>query len=91
MKLLFKDQVIGTISEISHEGYWNYGAFEKNEDYSNFAAFFDDLISEEGFDEKKYDKDYLDDENWFILLSDEKKGICIPAIYDDGEISFRYR
>ena len=39
MKLLFKDQVIGTISEISHEGYWNYGAFEKNEDYSNFAAF----------------------------------------------------
>ena len=29
MKLLFKNQVIGTISEISHEGYWNYGVFEK--------------------------------------------------------------
>ena len=61
------------------------------DDYINFAVFFEDIVSEEGFDANKYDKDFLDDENWFVLLYDAQKGICIPAIYEDGEIAFRYR
>ncbi len=91
MQLLFKEQVLGTISDISREGFWNYGFFEKTADYSKFTAFFKDIVSEYGFDENKYDKDYLDDQNWYVSIPDGKKEIFIPAIYDDGEIAFRYR
>ena len=56
------------------------------DDYINFAAFFENIVSKEGFDANKYDKDFLDDENWFVLLSDAQKGICIPAIYEAGHL-----
>ena len=35
--------------------------------------------------------DILDDNNWYVTDNGKKIGICIPAIYDDGDISFRYR
>ncbi|WP_027205100.1 hypothetical protein [Butyrivibrio fibrisolvens] len=90
MKLLFKDQILGTISELSKEGCWHYGKFVKSSEFNSFADFFEDIVCEEGFDEEKYDKELLNDRNWYVLSSDKKVGIEIPAIYSDGEISFRY-
>ena len=91
MKLIYKEIILGTICNISREGYWNYGLFEKNCNYDSFECFFADLVCEEGFDDNKYEKDFCDNQNWYVLKSDEKIGISLPAIYDDGEISFRYR
>ena len=45
----------------------------------------------EVLEEDKY-SEMLDDKNWFILDDENnKKGIYIPAIYSNGEISWRWR
>lgn len=88
---MYKEQILGHISNIYKEGCWIYGFFEKMELFNNFDELFKDLVCEDGFDETKYETDILDDHNWYISENGVKRGICLPAIYDDGDISFRYR
>lgn len=91
MKLLFKDNLIGYINNTYQEGCWTYGRFEGTEAFLEYKDFFEAMVCEDGFDETEIHEDFLDDENWKIDNGGVLSGICIPAIYEDGEISFRYR
>lgn len=91
MKLMYKEQILGCINHVYKEAYWIHGFFEKTDEFEKYEGLFKDLVCEDGFDESKYEIDILDDNNWYVTDNGKKIGICIPAIYDDGDISFRYR
>lgn len=91
MELLFKDNIIGYIKDIYTEDYWIHGLFEKTDKFKNYSEFFKGIVCEDGFDESKFDSELLDDNNWSVNDNGKGAGIYIPAIYEDGDISFRYR
>lgn len=91
MELLFKKNVIGYIDIIAKENSWIYGVFIQNHNFYNYVDFFKAIVCEDGFDETQFDDELLNDNNWNINDNGDIIGICIPAIYDDGNISFRYR
>lgn len=44
------------------------------------------------FQEERYDIEWLDEENGFITDKDgTKKGIIVPAVFEDGAINWRCR
>lgn len=91
MELLFKDNIIGYIKDIYTEDYWIHGLFNKTDKFKNYSEFFKGIVNEDSFDESKFDSELLDDNNWSVNDNGKIVGIYIPAIYEDGEISFRYR
>lgn len=91
MELLFQEIVIGYIDNMSKEGFWNYGEFIPNENFKNYIDFFKAIVCEYDFDETKFDNALLEDKNWNVRDNGNIIGIYIPAIYEDGDISFRYR
>lgn len=91
MELFFKDEMIGNIVDITRENNWQYGIFKENENYEKYKEFLESLVCEDGFDESKFDNELLNDENWKVKLDSEEFDIYIPAIYEDGDIEFRYR
>ncbi len=91
MDILFKEEVIGEIEYVYHEEYWIHGKFIPCKSYVKYKDFLDALVCEEGMDETKFAEELLDENNWFVKSKDGVKGICVPAIYEDGDISIRYR
>ena len=92
MELLFQHEAIGKIENTYHEDYWVHGSFISNDAYFKYKNFLDAIVSEEGMDEKQYNQELFDENNWFVKSKDGLKGIWIPAIYyNDGEVSIRYR
>jgi len=91
MQLIFKNNMLGYINNISRENSWIYGSFEATDKFVNFQEFFRAIVSEEGFDENKFDCELLLDINWMVSDNGVLQEIEIPAIYDDGDIAFRYR
>ncbi|WP_028403031.1 hypothetical protein [Ectobacillus panaciterrae] len=92
MKLYFKKECLGSILNVSAEGTWMFGTIEPNENMSKFQEFFVKLIDEEGFVEEDMNPEWLDEVNWFIMNDQQElKGIELPAIYEDGEINWRWR
>ncbi|MGK9269338.1 hypothetical protein KXR56_22400 [Bacillus inaquosorum] len=92
MILYFKDTKLGEIHDVSGEGMWMYGILKPEKEIEVFRDLFNDLIDEEGqFDETRYDKEWLEDENWYILdENSSKRGIIVPAVYPDGAINWRW-
>ena len=92
MEVLFKNEIIGEIENTYREEYWIHGKFIPCAPYLKYKNFLDSIVSEDGPDVTKFNKELLDENNWFVKSKDGHKGIWIPAIYyDDGEISIRYR
>ena len=92
MELLFKKEVLGEIKDLIREDFWVHGKVIPSELFQKYKQYFDLLISEENnIDEYLYENDFFNDTNWFIKENNQLKEISIPAIYPDGEISFRYR
>lgn len=91
MELLFKEKVIGAIDSLSKEDFWTYGKITLNENAGSYTDFFSAVVCEDGFDETKFDRALLEDENWSIRAGGKVKGIFLPAIYENGDIAFRYR
>ena len=91
IELFFQEIVLGSIEIISKEQYWNDGKFTPYANYKNYTDFFEALVNEDGFDETKFDPALLDDKNWYVKDDGRRMDLCIPAIYEDLEISFRYR
>ena len=91
MELLFHDKVIGYIDFLSKEDFWIYGKIFLNKNAQNYIDFFSAIVCEEGFDETKFDSMLLEDKNWSIRIEGKLKGIFLPAIYENGDIAFRYR
>jgi hypothetical protein len=54
----------------------------------------DEFLTEEDidFNESMFDKELLLDNNWYIVNdAGESKGICVPAIYEDGDVNWRWK
>uniref|UniRef100_UPI00289CC7B2 hypothetical protein n=2 Tax=Bacillales TaxID=1385 RepID=UPI00289CC7B2 len=58
-----------------------------------FNDFFAALVDEENdFVETNFNEEWLEDNNWYIIDDENKRrGIYIPAVYPDREISWRWR
>lgn len=91
MEILFKKEIIGRMENMYREDYWVHGNFIPYELHNKYKKFLDAVISEDGMDEIQFDKELLDENNWYIKSEEGLKGIWIPAIYEDGDISIRYR
>ena len=92
MELLYKDEAIGQIINSFREEYWVHGKFIPYNTCYKYKDFIDAIVAEEAMDSTQFDKELLNENNWFIKTATGIKGIWIPAIYfDDGEISIRYR
>ncbi|MBD8025674.1 hypothetical protein H9636_03295 [Ureibacillus sp. Re31] len=53
------------------------------------ASFFAAIVAEEAdFEESNFNEEWLDDSNWYIFDNENrKKGIYIPAVYPDRELT----
>ena len=91
MDILFKNELIGNMSNTYNEEYWVHGDFTPYSAYYKYKNFFDALVCEEGMDETQFDRDLLDENNWFVKADEGIIGIWMPAIYEDGDVSIRYR
>lgn len=91
VELLFKKNVIGYINKTDNENKWVYGVFTQNDNFYQYIDFFKAIVCEDGFDETQFDGALMEENNWSVNDNGELIGICIPAIYSDGFIAFRYR
>ena len=84
---------MGEIQNDYKEGVWFYGSIIANENIKKYKDFLAALVNEEKeFKEDSFNEDWLNDDNWFIVDKHQnKKGIYLPAIHEDGEINWRYR
>lgn len=92
---MFQEEILGNISIDSTENAWVYGTYELYKSAEKFAKLFQALVSEKEedvFDENDFDKEWIEEDNWFINDNGKVLGITIPAIYTDNQlISFRFR
>ncbi|WP_121639460.1 hypothetical protein [Virgibacillus sp. Bac330] len=93
MKLYFSNECLGEIKNVNVEGMWVNGNIIPNKNIEKFKAFFAAIVNEENeLVEANFNKEWLDDNNWYIIDNQkEKKGIVIPAVYPDGDIYWRWR
>lgn len=91
MELLFKKEVIGYIDVVFKENNWFWGVFTQNDNFYYYVDFFKALVCEDEFDETQFDSELMEENNWNINDNGDIAGISIPAIYNDGNIAFRYR
>ncbi|MGE7593542.1 hypothetical protein ACQKM1_08490 [Peribacillus frigoritolerans] len=93
MFLYFRNECLGEIQNDYKEGLWFYGSIIANENIKKYKDFLAALVNEENeFKEDSFNEDWLNDDNWFIIDEHQnKKGIYLPAIHEDGEINWRYR
>ncbi|MEJ4086543.1 hypothetical protein OC624_18785 [Bacillus altitudinis] len=93
MKLYFLNEFLGDIRDINVDGMWVNGEITPSNNIVKFNDFFAALVDEENdFVETNYNDKWLDDNNWYIIDDENKRrGIYIPAVYPDREISWRWR
>ncbi|MFJ5963737.1 hypothetical protein [Bacillus sp. NPDC093026] len=93
MKLYFLNEFLGDICDINVDGMWVNGKITPSNNIDKFNDFFAALVDEENdFVETNYNEEWLDDNNWYIIDDENKRrGIYIPAVYLDREISWRWR
>ena len=91
MEVLFKEEAIGKIEGAYREEFWIHGKFTPYKSYTRYKEFLDALVCEDGMNEIQFEEELFDESNWFVKSKDGIKGICIPAIYEDGDTSIRYR
>jgi hypothetical protein len=93
LKLYYLNEFLGDIVNINVEGMWINAKIIPSKNIDKFNDFFSAIVDEENdFEETNYSEEWLDDSNWYIIDNENrKKGIYIPAVYPDGEISWRWR
>lgn len=91
MDIMFGNNVVGEIVGMYREEQWVHGNFTPSKFYYEYKEFFEAMVCEDGMDETKFDNELFDENNWFLKSEKGLQGISIPAIYSDGDISFRYR
>ena len=93
MKLLFRRRVLGNIANVGTDQPWLIGVFTPTPAAGAFQDFFAWMVDENASeDEPPFDPDYWTDENWFV--EDEnglRRAIHVPAVYEDGQIRWRWR
>jgi len=68
------------------------GDFSPRPEAAAYANFFAYMVDEaNSAEDPPFDDDLLDPENWYVDEEGKKRGIEIPAIYNDGLIAWRWR
>ncbi len=93
MNLYHHTKHLGSIVDISQEGFWMYGQIDLTAEGSTYRDFFDFMTDEEHNLEQDppYSEGLLDPEGWVIEENGMKRGIEVPAIHSDGTIAWRWR
>ena len=92
MELIFKQDIIGKVENLTQEGLWIYGKIIPSELFQNYKKYFELLINAENIaGDTMLENDFFSDVNWFVKNDKTIKEISVPAVYPDGEIAFRYR
>lgn len=93
MKLFFKNEYLGIIENVTTSGMWANGVLDAHNNFNKFMDMFKQLTDEDiDFNESMFDKEWLLDNNWYIVNdAGESIGICVPAIYKDGDVNWRWR
>lgn len=92
MKLVYLDQPIGKISDLSRDASWVNGYIKLNSLGKNLSPIFEDLVDDDLPYEfcDKY-PEMFKVESWSVELdTGERKAIYPPAVYSDGLICFKY-
>lgn len=90
-ELIYINIALGKIVILQRESFWISGDFYAYPAASAYRDFFNALVCEDGFDETRFDEDLLNEDHWFVSEDGTLKGISCPAVYENGEIYFRYR
>ncbi|WP_420909372.1 hypothetical protein [Aneurinibacillus migulanus] len=93
LKLYFQNEYLGEIQGASVEGMWMNGRIIPSKNMNRFKDFFAEIVNEESVFAEIDDKEgWLEEDNWFVVDKENgRRGICLPAIYHDGEINWRWR
>jgi hypothetical protein len=93
MRLFFRETPLGDITEVGSDQPWWVGQFAPYAEADAFRAFFEWMVDEEKSSlpgDPPFDEALWTDENWFIEDdSGQKRGICVPAVHNDGQIWWR--
>ena len=95
MKLFFGEKHLGDIVNPEGDQPWWHGRFIPKVEAVPFQDFFAWCVDEDKDSsavEPPFDQTWWTDENWFIEDGEgRRRGICLPAINDEGMISWRWR
>ncbi len=93
MKLVFCETDIGTISGIGQDGPEMWATFKPNDNADPLLEMWKFITDEKNYDvDPPFPENYLDDESWEVEdKHGVKRPIFLPAVYDDGAISWRWR
>lgn len=93
MNLIFREIELGEITEIGQDGPEMWATYKANSNSTPFLEMWKFITDEENYDiDPPFPSEYLEDESWFI---EGEQGdihpISLPAVYEDGVISWRWR
>ncbi|MCR9234840.1 MAG: hypothetical protein NXI29_27925 [bacterium] len=93
LKLLFCGKETGHISDIGQDGPEMWATFEPNNNATPLLPMWQFITDEKNFDiDPPFPPEFLDDGSWMIEDEEgERRPIFLPAVYDDGTISWRWR
>ncbi len=93
MKLLFCDEVVGTVDNIGQDGPEVWASFQPNDRATPLLNMWQFITNEDNYDtDPPFPEQYLDDRSWCVEDEDgTRRGVFLPAIYSDGAISWRWR
>lgn len=93
MKLLFLKKHVGTIVDAGHDGPEVWATFQPVNVPLELVEMWKFMADEDNWDlDPPVPSEYLDDASWSI--EDDRgaiRPICLPAVYDDGVIGWRWR
>ena len=93
MKLVFCEIDVGTISDVGQDGPEVWATFKPNTNADPLLEMWKFITDESNYDvDPPFPEEYLDDESWHV--EDEEGTKCpifLPAVYNDGAISWRWR
>jgi hypothetical protein len=93
MRLFYQNTDLGIITDVGYDGPEVWASFTPNLAAHPFVSLWRFITDEANFDkDPPYPPEYLDDENWSVMDEQgRKRGIFLPAVYDDGAIGWRWR
>jgi hypothetical protein len=92
IKLYFQQQAVGEVRRESMDQPWVTGTITLTPLGEQLGEFFRFMTDEDSIStDPPFDPCLLDDDNWSLEVNGERRGITVPAIYEDGQIWWRWR
>ena len=94
MKLYYRDQMLGEVSDYYGQDLWMNGRITFSEAGKSFRPFFEWMVDEtQGGEEPPFSPDVLDSKNWYLVDDQGNQlGIDVPPVHVDlNDISWKWR